>query len=378
MIYLDNSATTKPDDSVVQSYTKVATDFFANPSSIHVAGGEVEKLVSESRKQIASLLGIHEKEVYFTSGGTESNNMAIQGIAYAHKKRGNHIITSTIEHPSVLETCRQLEREGFQVTYLPVDETGKISIDDLRNSIQEETILVTLMHVNNEIGSIQPIEQVAELLKEWPVAHFHVDHVQGFGKISLPYSHEGIDLMTISGHKIHGLKGTGLLLKRRGVTLQPLFHGGGQQNTLRPGTENPAGAVSLARAMRLALEQKKNYPTIATLNQTLRSRLKDIPNVRINSPDDAIANILSFSVLKFKPEVLIHALGEEGVMVSTKSACSSKQNEPSHVLLACGFDTKETAAAIRVSMHMNQSKEDIETFLVVLHEKIKNIEELMG
>ncbi|MBU6080230.1 cysteine desulfurase family protein [Allobacillus halotolerans] len=378
MIYLDNSATTKPDESVVRSYTKVATDFFANPSSIHIAGGEVEKLVSESRKQIASLLGIHEKEVFFTSGGTESNNMAIQGIAYAHQKRGNHIITSAIEHPSVLGTCQQLEREGFQVTYLPVNETGKISIDDLKNAMREETILVTLMHVNNEIGSIQPIEQVADVLKEWPAAHFHVDHVQGFGKVSLPYSHEGIDLMTISGHKIHGLKGTGLLLKRRGVTVKPLFYGGGQQDTLRPGTENPAGAVSLAKAMRLALEQQRNYPSVGSLNRTLRDRLKEIPNIQINSPDDAIANILNFSVLKFKPEVLIHALGEEGIMVSTKSACSSKQNEPSHVLLACGFDTNDTAAAIRVSMHMNQSKEDIDTFLTVLYEKIKNIEELMG
>ena len=378
MIYLDNSATTKPNESVVQAYTTVATDFFANPSSIHRAGSDVEKLVHEARKQIATHLGVHEKEVIFTSGGTESNNLAIQGIAYGHRKRGNHIITSMIEHPSVLETCRQLEKAGFEVTYLPVDSSGKISINDLNEAISDQTILVTLMHVNNEIGSVQPIEEIADRLSHYPQIHFHVDHVQGFGKISLPFAHRGIDLVTISGHKIHGLKGTGLLIKRRDVKLDPIFTGGGQQEGIRPGTENPAGAVSLAKAIRLAMEDQKKYGEIKKLNQKIRENVNEMEGVHINSPEDGAAHILNFSVMGFKPEVLIHALGEEEIMVSTKSACSSKQDEPSHVLVACGFDWSETAAAIRLSMHMNQSEEEIDTFLQVFREKTNKLREIMG
>lgn len=378
MIYLDNSATTKPDEEVLKTFYSVSTHFFANPSSIHHAGSDVEKLLNKAKEQIAKLLNIRSEEVIFTSGGTESNNLAIKGVAYQYKNRGNHIITSQIEHPSVLEVCKQLENEGYKVTYLPVDENGQINIDEFKASLTDDTILVSLMHVNNEVGSIQPIEEVAKIIKQYPKVVFHVDHVQGFGKIPLKYDLDDIHLITISGHKIHGLKGTGCLIKKQSIRLQPLFQGGSQEHGYRPGTENVAGAVSIAKAIRLATENEKNYKNLFKLKEKLHDRLSKMDHVTMNSPKTGAAHIINFSVKNFKPEVLIHALGEKNIFVSTKSACSSKINEPSHVLLAMTKDEKIASSAIRVSMHLNQKEEDIDIFLSELQQIIKKYEHIMG
>ncbi len=377
MIYLDNSATTQPAQEVLKSFQTVSMNYYANPSSIHVGGSEVEKLLFKARTQIAQLLKVNEDEVIFTSGGTESNNLAIKGIAHAHQNRGNHIITTQIEHPAVLQVCKDLEREGFEVTYLPVDESGNINLDDLKKAINENTILVTIMHVNNEIGTIQPIEKIAKLLANYPKITFHTDHVQGFGKVSLPFDMEGLDLITISGHKIHGLKGTGCLIKKRHVQLKPLFHGGSQEGSVRPGTENVAGNVSLAKAMRLAVEKQSQYNRLIALHQKLFDQLEPIDKITINSPKNGAAHIFNFSVLGFKPEVLIHALGEKEIYVSTKSACSSKQDEPSHVIVACGKE-QEAGAAIRVSLSINQSEEDIDIFIKEIKNVIQQYKSIMG
>ncbi|GEL77162.1 cysteine desulfurase family protein [Tenuibacillus multivorans] len=377
MIYLDNSATTQPDPEVLKTFQTVSTNFFANPSSIHSAGSEVEKLFNKAREQIATILKVNREEIIFTSGGTESNNLAIKGIAYEHKNRGHHIITTQIEHPAVLQVCKQLEDEGFKVTYLPVDKYGMIDMDELKQAITDETILVTIMHVNNEIGSIQPIEEIAKHLKQYPKIMFHTDHVQGYGKIPLPYHVDGLDLVSISGHKIHGLKGTGCLIKKRHVTLQPLFQGGSQEDAVRPGTENVAGIVSLAKAMRLMHENQSSYSRLNNLHQKLYQKLEKFDWTIINSSKNGAAHIFNFSIPGFKPEVLIHALGEKDIFVSTKSACSSKQNEPSHVLMACGKDL-EASAAIRVSMNLDQDEHDIDQFIEALVQIVEQYENIMG
>ncbi|NIK11057.1 cysteine desulfurase family protein [Alkalibacillus almallahensis] len=378
MIYLDNSATTKPYDEVVDTFQKVATTYFANPSSIHALGGEVEALLTKSKEQIASLLEIKPHEVIYTSGGTESNNLAIKGTAHGYQNRGNHLITSKVEHPSVLETFRYLETQGYSVTYLSVDESGHISLEELKESITDQTILVSLMHVNNEIGTIQPIEQVADLLADYPKTVFHVDHVQGFGKLSLPYHHPHLDLVTISGHKIHGLKGSGCLIKKDHIHLTPLQHGGGQEHGVRPGTENIASAVSFAKAMRIAKENEKSYQKLEPLRETLVDDLSKYDNVKINSPRNGASHILNFSVQNFKPEVLIHALKEEGVIVSTKSACSSKDNEVSHVLEACGLSDVSASSAIRVSLTTEQTIEEVQSFLQAFQNVMNKYEKIMG
>ncbi|MET3682654.1 cysteine desulfurase [Alkalibacillus flavidus] len=378
MIYLDNSATTKPYNDVVETFQKVTTQYFANPSSIHTLGGDVEALLTKSKEQVASLLQVKPHEVVYTSGGTESNNLAIKGVAYYYQQRGRHIITTSIEHPSVLETCRYLEQEGFDVTYLPVDSRGKISLHDLHGALRDDTILVSIMHVNNETGSIQPIEAVANMLADYPKVVFHVDHVQGFGKISLPYNHNHLDLITISGHKIHGLKGSGCLIKKEHVGLTPLQHGGAQERNVRPGTENVANAVALSKAMRLAKQSEHRYHELESLRRTLISELSEYKHVHINSPDDGAYHIVNLSVKHFKPEVLIHALSEEGIIVSTKSACSSKENDVSHVLVACGLDDNQAGTAIRISMSIDQTEQEIRSCLNAFHHVIEKYEKIMG
>jgi len=367
MIYLDNSATTKPFSSVVESFKEATNTYFANPSSIHHLGGKSEKLLMSARRQVAHLLNVNEDHIIFTSSGTEGNNLAIKGIAFEHQNRGKHIITSMIEHPSVFETCKQLEALGFTVTYLPVNKDGVISIEDLKRAITDETILITLMHVNNEIGSIQPIEEVGEIAKSYPKLFFHVDDVQGVGKVPLTLANSGIDCWTISGHKIHGLKGTGILYKNNRVTISPLFHGGNQELGIRSGTENLAGAVSIARALRIIKEKEKDMGNdLHALNKYLRQQLGKIQEVEINSPVDGAPHIINFSIPGFKPEVVIHSLAEQDIFISTKSACSSKQLEESRILKACGFEQKRASSALRVSMSYDTTKEDIRLFVQTL------------
>lgn len=378
MIYLDNSATTKPHPSVVESHQQVANTYFGNPSSIHYLGGKAEKLLMSARTQAADLLGVKPDEVFFTSGGTEGNNLAIKGIAFEHQNRGKHIITSTIEHPSVYDTCKQLEKLGFKVTYLPVNQQGVISISDVEQAITDETILITLMHVNNELGSIQPIKEVGAIAKKYPKLFFHVDDVQGIGKIPLSLADHGIDCCTISGHKIHGLKGTGILYVNSRVTLSPLFHGGNQESGIRSGTENLAGAVSMARALRIIKEKEEHERGhLYELHGGLLNGLENLPHVVINSPKDGAPHIVNISVPGFKPEVVIHTLGEREIFISTKSACSSKHLDESRILTACGHDKQRATSALRISMSYDTSPKDIRLFLDALNEAIIQLKDVM-
>lgn len=374
MIYLDNSATTVPHPSVLRSYEKVSENFFANPSSIHQLGGKAERLLSKAREQTANLLGVLNEEIIFTSGGTEGNNIAIKGIALNHLKRGKHIITSEVEHSSVYETCKGLEKLGFEVTYLPVNKHGIISIDDLKKAIRDDTILISIMHVNNEMGSIQPVQQIAEIAENYPKLYFHVDDVQGLGKVPLNLNDNRIDLCTFSGHKIHGLKGTGALYVQKNTALFPLIHGGGQEFSLRSGTENLAGAVSFARAIRLIKEhEQKERKHLIQLQQYLHDKFQKINGIKINSPVDGAPHIFNISVPQLKPEVVIHQLSRHNIFISTKSACSSKQNEESRVLTACGLTSDRATSALRISLSYQNTVEELSKFIDVFQQVIKQL-----
>lgn len=379
MIYLDNSATTRPHPSVLQSYNQVSEKFFANPSSIHQLGAEAENLLLKAKSQAAQIFHVADDEVIFTSGGTEGNNMAIKGIAFQHRKRGKHIITSQIEHPSVYDACQSLEALGYEITYLPVNREGLVSVTDVSNAIRPDTILISIMHVNNELGSIQPIHEIGEIAKQHPKLFFHVDHVQGLGKVALNFKDSGIDLCTMSGHKIHGLNGTGILYVSNRVKLYPLFHGGNQEGSIRSGTENLAGAVAMVKAIRLIVEQnKEDNGKLAELRAYVMQRIASIDGVVINTPKTAAAHIINFSVIGLKPEVLIHALGKQGIFISTKSACSSKLNDESRVLAALGIDEERTISGLRVSMSYDTTKEELESFVLALEKEIKQLKKVVG
>lgn len=378
MIYLDNSATTIPDESVVQSFKQVSEKYFANPSSIHELGADVEKLQTKAREQAATLLQIDPSEIIFTSGGTEGNNLAIKGVALKYQGRGNHIITTEIEHASVYETCKSLEELGFTVTYLPVNSDGVVDVQMVRSAITNKTILISIMHVNNETGSIQPIEEIGEIAKKHPKLFFHVDAVQALGKVPLQLHHSGIDLCTFSGHKIHGLKGTGMLYIKKGTVLYPLFHGGNQEQGLRSGTENVAGNVSFVRALRLMMERKqKGYGHLQKIHQNLFNHLGKIDGVYINSSGHGAPHIMNVSVPGLKPEVVIHALFEKGIVISTQSACSSKQSDKSRVLDASGRSSVVSSSGLRISLSYDTSEREIEIFIRTFTETIEHLKDIL-
>lgn len=378
MIYLDNSATTKPYPEVIDSFGQVAGNWFGNPSSIHDVGMQAEQLQERARKQAADLLNVKPEEIIFTSGGTESNNTAIKGVALEYQQRGNHIITTQIEHPSVLETCQALERLGFEVTYLPVNEKGLISLEKLEASITDKTILISVMHVNNELGTIQPIEAIGEIAKKYPKLFYHVDYVQGIGKVSLNIKDSGIDFCSVSGHKIHGLKGTGLLFIKKGIKLFPLLQGGGQEFSYRPGTGNVAGYVSLVKALRITMKiQREESERLFEMQEELRKKLEGIKDVVINSPSGHAPHILNISVPGYKPEVVIHALAKEGIYISTKSACSSKHPDKSVVLSACGLGSERSSSALRISLSYQNKLEEINEFCNVLKRTLRNLKGVM-
>ncbi|RCW66293.1 cysteine desulfurase family protein [Saliterribacillus persicus] len=364
MIYFDNSATTKPDPNVLDSFIKVTQDFYGNPSSMHDLGKNAETLLRKAREQIANLLSVSNDEIIFTSGGTEGNNLAIKGIALQHQARGKHIITTQVEHPSVLLACEALEELGFQVTYLPVDNYGRISIEELENSITNETILVSVMYVNNEIGTIQPIEEIAAITNKYPKLFFHVDAVQAYGKIPINLNIDGIDFSTLSGHKIHGLKGTGLLYIKNGTILFPLLHGGGQEMKVRSGTENVAGIVALAKAMRIQLDHlNEDQKSLVEMKSELLRAIEKIDGTVVNTPtENAAPHIINFSIPRLKPEVVIHALEEHGIYISTKSACASKSPDKSSVLVACQKNDEVSRSGLRISLAYSNTLEEIKYF----------------
>jgi len=379
MIYFDNSATTKPFPEVIDSFIKVSAEYFGNPSSLHNFGGLAEKLLSQARSQAAKLLSVQPNEIYFTSGGTEGNNLAIKGAAFANNKWGRHLITTTIEHPSVREALKQLESFGFDVTEIPVDINGRVNVKTIENAIREDTILVSVMHVNNEVGTVQPIREIGQLLKSYPKIKFHVDHVQGVGKVLLNINDCHIDFCTISAHKFHGMKGTGLLFVRDGVKINPLLNGGGQEKNIRSGTENVAGAVSLAKALRLIMEkQQKEFTHLSLLSKQLREGLSKIEGVAINTPEThAAPHIINFSIPHLKSEVFVHALEEKDIYVSTTSACSSKQKTISGTLSAMGVPEERAGSAIRLSLSYTNTVDEVNRALTAIKETIEELRKVM-
>lgn len=379
MIYFDNSATTKPHEEVIESYQTVSENYYGNPSSQHQLGYAADKLLRKAYQQAASMLGVLDSEVIFTSGGTESNNLAIKGICLRYQKHGNHIVTTTIEHPSVLEAFKAMEMLGFEVTYVPVNSAGVVEVEDIKQAVRESTILVSVMHVNNEIGTIQPVQAIGEFLKKIKYTFFHVDAVQSYGKVELDIKNAAIDLLSISGHKIHGLKGTGLLYVRDNVELFPLFHGGGQQGNLRSGTENIAGIVSLVKAMRMVSEQQLHHPEhFMHLKAHLLARLNKLEKVVINTPKDAAPHIINFSVPGYKPEVIVHALEERRIFVSTKSACASRSPDESAVLKSIHLPEERTKSALRVSFSYQNSEGEVELFYRALQKILRDLSQVMG
>ncbi|MCM3477369.1 cysteine desulfurase family protein [Caldibacillus thermoamylovorans] len=379
MIYFDNSATTKPKKEVLDTFYKVAENYFGNPSSVHHLGLQAENLLSQARKQIATLLKTDEQEIIFTSGGTEGNNFIIKGVAEKYRNRGHHMITTMIEHPSVLNTCIQLENNGFDVTYLPVDETGRVRVEDVKRALRKDTILVSIMHVNNEIGSVQPIEKIGELLKNHPKTLFHVDHVQGVTKVSLDFHESNVDFASISSHKFHGLKGTGAIYIRKGLKLAPLLAGGGQERGFRSGTENLAGIVAMAKALRLGmLDYEAKIDTMMDVRDFLINELQLIEGVKMNTPKQNTApHIINFSVQGFKAEVLVHELEQHGLYVSTTSACSSRTNEPSRTILAMGLGEERATTSIRISLSFDNTMEEAKQAVAIIKQSIKNLKPVM-
>lgn len=387
-VYLDNSATTKVLDRVAQTMYDVMTKYYGNPSSLHRKGIEAEKLIRKAREIIAQALGVKPGEIYFTSGGTESNNLAIKGAAYSMRRLGNHLITTAIEHPSVLDTFKQLEKEGFCVTYLSADGEGFVDTGALQKALRPDTILVSIMYVNNEVGSIQPIEEAAACIHQNKNTLFHVDAVQAFGKILLVPGLKGIDMLSISGHKIYGPKGIGALFVKEKVRINPLFNGGGQEQNIRSGTENMPGIVGLGTAVEEAFENLSSWRKIMRdLKKRLKDRiLQEIPDTVLNGPDtdmngsgsssDTIneaPHILNISFLGTRGEILLHTLESHGIYISTGSACSSHKEGRSHVLSAMGKSLEEIDGAIRFSLSPFLSMEDIDYTVEVLKKEVAEI-----
>ena len=341
--------------------------------------GQAEKLLSQARSQVAQLLSVKQKEIYFTSGGTEGNNLAIKGIAFAYKDRGKHLITTTIEHASVRESFKQLESMGFEVTEIPVDSNGRVHVVDIEKAIRPDTILVSVMHVNNEVGTIQPIEEIGQLLKKYPKILFHVDHVQGIGKVPLDLNESNVDLCTISAHKFHGLKGNGLLFVRDGVMIHPLFTGGSQEGKVRSGTENVAGVVCMSKALRLILDKlQTELEQLRKVSNELRKGLEKIDGIVINTPEKfAAPHILNFSVPHVKSEVFVHALEEKDIYVSTTSACSSKQKTISNTLIAMGISEERAGSAIRLSLSYYNTMDEVKKVLSAVEQTVEGLRKVM-
>ncbi|NLA27686.1 MAG: cysteine desulfurase [Firmicutes bacterium] len=364
-IYLDNSATTRPFDEVIELLGYIQRENYGNPASLHARGVAAEKLINEARHNIASLLRCRKDEIFFTSGGTESNNLALKGAAYRHKKRGSHIITTQIEHPSVLNCCRSLEKEGFIVDYLPVNSQGYLDLAQLSGMIGKDTILVSTIHVNNEIGTIQPLGKIGEIIKERnPQTLYHIDGVQSFAKIPASLQHWKADLYSFSSHKIHGPKGVGALWVRKGVPLEPLFQGGGQEKGLRPGTENTACIAGFGLASRInGANLEENKARFYRLKELFYRGLqqKDL-DFYLNGPplEDAAPHIINLSFPGIKAEVLLHALEEDQIYVSSGSACHSRHPEPSHVLAATGIDKSLLSGSLRFSFSSFNDEKQID------------------
>lgn len=377
MLYFDHCASTPPHEDVVRTMMEVMTKHYANPSSLHSGGVAAAKLIEKAREQVTNLMHTKQGKWMFTSGGTESNNLAIKGVARQYANRGKHIITSAVEHASIYEAMQQLEQEGFSITELPVNNTGHVSLDQLKQHITDETILVSIMHVNNELGSEQPIAQIGQLLKQYPKVIFHVDAVQSLGKLNIDIDNWGIDLLSGSAHKLRGPRGVGFLYMRNGIQIVPLQVGGSQEHNLRAGTENVAAVVASAKALRLAIQSlDQHYNDAAILATYLREQIQKIPELKLNGGAPQSPYIVHFSYPGMKPEVVIHMLEQRNILASTRSACSSKDDKPSRVLMAIGATRGEATGGIRISFGQEHTIADMDTLVDALHEIILSLKHL--
>ncbi|MFZ2332523.1 MAG: cysteine desulfurase family protein [Lactobacillus delbrueckii] len=372
MIYFDNSATTKMAPEALETYSQVVTKIWGNPSSLHKLGDRAHGLLEASRKQVADLLGVNTDEIYFTSGGTESNNTAIKGTAWAKREFGKHIITSSVEHASVANTFTELENLGFRVTRLPVDKEGRVNPEDLKAALDKDTTLVSIMGVNNEIGTIQPIKEISKILADYPNIHFHVDNVQALGKgIWDQVFTSRVDMMSFSSHKFHGPRGIGILYKKRGRMLMPLCEGGGQEKGLRSGTENLAAIAAMAKAARLLLtDEKEKADREYAIKEKISKYLAGKPGIHIFSPlkADFAPHILCFALEGIRGETLVHTLEDQDIYISTTSACASKKADEASTLVAMKTPDAIATSAVRLSFDESNTLEEVDEFIVAFDE----------
>ncbi len=368
IIYLDHAATTKVDEEVLNKMLPYFHLCYGNPSSMYAIGRSNKRAIEEARRQVAELIGAKQKEIYFTSCGTESDNLALKGIAYANQEKGKHIITSKIEHPAILNACHTLEKQGFEITYLNVNKNGMVSIDELRKVIREDTILISIMFANNEIGTIQPIEQIAMIAKKNHI-YFHTDSVQAMGNVKIDVNKMNINLLSMSAHKFYGPKGVGAIYIKEGTKIERVQDGGHQEKGKRSGTENVAGIVGLAEALKIAdRNMDKNNKKILDTRQYFIERLKKInPEIRINGDlEDRLPGNINVSFLGYDGQELLFKLDEKGICASAGSACSTGESSPSHVLTAIGLTAKEAEGTLRFSLGKENTKEEINYVLDVL------------
>jgi len=368
IIYLDYAATTPVHPEVIKGMLPYFDRDFANPSSIYKLAQKAKNAIEEAREKVAKLLNAHPEEIIFTSGGTEANNMALKGVAFANRKKGKHIITSKIEHHATLNTCRWLEKQGFEVTYIDVDRYGVVDVDELKKSLRDKTILVSIMHANNEVGTIEPIEEIAKIVKERGI-YLHTDAVQTAGKIPVDVKKMGVDLLSLSGHKIYGPKGVGALYIKKGVKLDPLIHGGHHERSKRAGTENVPGIVGLGKACEIAMKEGiSEARRIEKLRKMLQDGLEEkISKITFNGhPEKRIPGILNTCIKYVEGESMLINLDFEGICASSGSACTSGSLEPSHVLLAMGIPPELAHGSLRFSLGRYTTEEDIKRVIEVL------------
>lgn len=378
MIYLDNSATTPLNEEVLKEMEPYFCEYFGNPSTLYSLGQKSKEALEKARKRVANAINAKPEEIIFTSGGSESDNLAIKGIAFKNQDKGKHIITSEIEHPAVKETLVFLESIGFEVTYLPAYEDGIIKIEDLKKAIRDDTILITVMHANNEIGTIQPIAEIGKIAKEKGII-FHTDAVQTFGKIPVDVEELGVDLLSLSSHKIYGPKGVGALYIRKNTRLVPQIHGGGQERGLRSGTENIPGIVGFGKAAEMASEnQKKDYDYLIKIRDGIIDKvLEEIPASYLNGDKEKrLPNIINFRFSAIEGESLILLLDAKGINSSTGSACSSKNLKASPILKALGLEDVDVHGSLRLSLGLENSIEDVDVVVEAIRESVETLRKM--
>lgn len=370
-VYFDSASTSRIHPEVLKTYESLLEKYYVNSESLYDEGSEIFRMMEKARRAIAGLLGVHESDIIFTSGSSESNSSAIKGVCFASPQK-KHIVTSCVEHSSILNCCAQMERLfGYRVTYLPVDHNGCVSVEDVKKAVCEDTAIVSLMWVNNETGSINPIPEIAEYVKKHTHAYMHSDLTQAIGKTDVDLSN--LDLASISAHKLEGLKGSGILVRRAHVPFEPLINGGEQEYGLRGGTSNAPVNMVFAKTLRLAMENGRKYHShIQALHDELIKGLRSIEGVEINSPENGVISTINFSYEKIPSEVMQNGLNRAGFMVSARSTCASRSDDPSYVLLAMGYSRKRASSCIRVSLNYNNTMDEVHAFIAALKEMITN------